>query len=134
MGDNVAILSKTMGGDTIAATEVLTTAMNQFQVSLDDLTKAAGVMSSMMNVMAVAAKEGSAELPAIKATVEDFGIRLNITKGALTAFKIGVLVVQEAVGVITLVNMLACISENAWPLSLWGKVKALWQSLIATKA
>jgi len=285
MGDNVAILSKTMGGDTIAATEVLTTAMNQFQVSLDDPTKAAGVMSSMMNVMAAAAKEGSAELPAIKAalensgmaakmagvsfeelnasiqvldkagkkgaeggvairnvlatlsegrflppetqkalvkagidiqnlgntslsfrdrlnllkpamndaalitklfgkenqnaalalisgtdeigrlttavtgtqsaneqaqivmgsfsekmarikaTVEDFGISLfNVVKGAIPGFKIAVLAIQGVVGALTLVNMLACISENAWAVSLWAKVKAMWQSLIATKA
>ena len=30
MGDNIAILSKTMGGDATAAAEVLTTAMNQY--------------------------------------------------------------------------------------------------------
>ena len=36
MGDNIATLSKTMGGDATAAAEVLTTAMNQYGVSLDD--------------------------------------------------------------------------------------------------
>lgn len=36
MGDNVSILSKTMGGNGAAAAEVLTTAMNQFGVSLAD--------------------------------------------------------------------------------------------------
>ena len=36
MGDNIAILSKTMGGDATAAAEVLTTAMNQYGVSLAD--------------------------------------------------------------------------------------------------
>lgn len=36
MGDNIAVLSKTMGGDAKAAAEVLTTAMNQYGVSLAD--------------------------------------------------------------------------------------------------
>lgn len=74
MGKNVSILSKTMGGDTVAAADVLTTAMNQFQVSLDDPTRAAKEMSEMMNVMAAAAQAGSAELPAIKAALEQSGM------------------------------------------------------------
>lgn len=36
MGEDIAILSKTMGGDTTAAAEVLTTAMNQYGVSMED--------------------------------------------------------------------------------------------------
>ena len=36
MGDNIATLSKTMGGDATAAAEVLTTAMNQYGISMDD--------------------------------------------------------------------------------------------------
>ncbi|MCX6266853.1 MAG: phage tail tape measure protein [Bacteroidetes bacterium] len=285
MGDSVALLSKTMGGDTIGATEVLTTAMNQFQVSLDDPARAAAVMADMMNVMGAAAKEGSAELPQIKAAlensgmaakmagvsfeelnasiqvldkagkkgaeggiairnvlsklsqgrfmpkdtqegllaagidivklgdssltfkdrlnllkpvmndaalltkmfgeenknaalalisgtseigrlttavagtksvneqaqivmgsfsekmgrikagVEDFGISLfNLTKGAIPALKIGVIGIQGVVGALTLVNMLACASENSWMVAITSKVKAMWQSLIATKA
>ena len=74
MGKNVSILSKTMGGDTVAATDVLTTAMNQFQVSLDDPTLATKTMTDMMNVMAAAAREGSAELPDIKAALEQSGM------------------------------------------------------------
>ena len=52
MGNNVNVLSKTMGGDTVAATEVLTTAMNQYSVSLDDPMQASKAMAEMMNIMA----------------------------------------------------------------------------------
>ncbi|MGI6718316.1 MAG: phage tail tape measure protein [Bacteroidales bacterium] len=74
MGENVAVLSKTMGGDTTAAAEVLTTAMNQFGVSLKDPTEAAKTMANMMNIMAAAGREGSAELPAIKVALEQAGM------------------------------------------------------------
>lgn len=74
MGDAVAVTSKLMGGDATAAAEVLTTAMNQFQVSLDDPIAASKEMSEMMNTMAAAAKEGSAELPAIKLALENAGM------------------------------------------------------------
>ena len=84
MGQSVSILSKTMGGDTAAAVEVLTTAMNQFQVSTDDPAAAAGEMARMMNVMAAAAQAGSAELPAIKAALEQSGMA---AKSAAVSFE-----------------------------------------------
>lgn len=84
MGDSIAILSKTMGGDTVAATEVLTTAMNQFQVSTKDPIAAGKEMTKMMNVMAAAAKEGSAKLPQIKAALEESG---KAAKGAGVSFE-----------------------------------------------
>ena len=74
MGRNVAILSKTMGGDTTAAAEVLTTAMNQYGVSLEDPMEASRQMADMMNIMAAAGREGSAELPAIKVALEQCGM------------------------------------------------------------
>ncbi|MEG1540050.1 MAG: phage tail tape measure protein [Muribaculaceae bacterium] len=74
MGDNVATLSKTMGGDSRAAAEVLTTAMNQYGVSLVDPIKASKEMAEMMNIMAAAGKEGSAELPTIKMALEQCGM------------------------------------------------------------
>lgn len=83
MGDNIAILSKTMGGDSKSAAEVLTTAMNQYGVSLSNPTAAAAEMTRMMNIMAAAGKEGSAELPAIKAALEQCGMA---AKGANVAF------------------------------------------------
>lgn len=74
MGNNVATLSKMMGNDATAAAEVLTTAMNQFGVSLDDPMAASDRMWEMMNTMAAAAREGSAELPAIKVALEQCGM------------------------------------------------------------
>ena len=74
MGNNVTTLSKMMKGDTTAAAEVLTTAMNQFGVSLDDPMAASDRMWEMMNTMAAAAREGSAELPAIKVALEQCGM------------------------------------------------------------
>jgi len=67
-------LSKTMGGDTVAATQVLTTAMNQFQVDLQNPIRAAAEMERMMNTMSAAAVEGSAELPAIQAALQVAGL------------------------------------------------------------
>lgn len=74
MGDNIAILSKTMGGDTTAAAEVLTTAMNQYGISLNNPMEASRQMAEMMNIMAAAGKEGSAELPTIKVALEQCGM------------------------------------------------------------
>lgn len=66
MARNAILLGKTMGGDTAGATEVLTTVLNQFGVDMKDPANATKEMSRIMNVMAAAAKEGSAELPALK--------------------------------------------------------------------
>ena len=67
MGETVSYTSKLMGNDSVAATEVLTTAMNQYGVSLDDPIEAS-------KVMAAAAGEGSAELPQIKQALEQSGM------------------------------------------------------------
>lgn len=74
MDKNVATLSKMMNNDATAAAEVLTTAMNQYGVSLDDPMAASDRMWEMMNTMAAAAREGSAELPAIKVALEQCGM------------------------------------------------------------
>lgn len=74
MGDSIQTTSKLMGGDGVAAAEVLTTAMNQYGVSLADPAEASRKMAEMMNVMAAAGQEGSAELPAIKVALEQCGM------------------------------------------------------------
>lgn len=74
MGDCIQTTSKLMGNDGAAAAEVLTTAMNQFGVSMEDPTAAAGEMARMMNVMAAAGQAGSAELPAISAALQQCGM------------------------------------------------------------
>ena len=74
MGDSIQTTSKLMGNDGVAAAEVLTTAMNQYGVSLADPMEASRKMADMMNVMAAAGQEGSAELPAIKVALEQCGM------------------------------------------------------------
>lgn len=74
MGDCIQTTSKLMGGDGVAAAQVLTTAMNQYGVSMEDPTAAAGEMARMMNVMAAAGQAGSAELPAISAALQQCGM------------------------------------------------------------
>lgn len=84
MGDSVSTASKLMGNNAVAATELLTTSMNQYQVSTDDPIAASKAMAKMMNVMAAGAKEGSAELPQIKAALENAGMA---AKGANVSFE-----------------------------------------------
>lgn len=72
-GRNAAILSKQMKGDTAGAAELLSSAMNQFAVSIDNPTEALKAQSAMMNIMSAAAQEGSAELPQIKSAIEESG-------------------------------------------------------------
>lgn len=74
MSDAIQTTSKLMGNDGTAAAEVLTTAMNQYGVSLADPMEASRKMAEMMNVMAAAGQAGSAELPAIKAALEQCGM------------------------------------------------------------
>lgn len=117
MGKNVAITSKLMGGDTAAATEVLTTAMNQYQVSTADPIQASKEMAGMMNIMAAAAQEGSAELPQIKAALEQSGMA---AKGANVSFaetNAALQILDKAgkkgsEGGIALRNMMATLSEG----------------------
>lgn len=74
MGDNIQVTSKLMGGDGVAAAQVLTTAMNQYGVSLENPMAASEEMARMMNVMAAAGQAGSAELPAISAALQQCGM------------------------------------------------------------
>lgn len=74
MGDCIQTTSKLMGGDGVAAAQVLTTAMNQYGVSLEDPMAASAEMARMMNVMAAAGQAGSAELPAISSALQQCGM------------------------------------------------------------
>ncbi len=117
MGNSVATLSKTMGGDTLAATEVLTTAMNQYQVSLVDPIRASKDMSSMMNIMAASAKEGSAELPQIKSALEQSGLAAKTANVSFAETNAAIQVLDKAgkkgaEGGVALRNVLATLSEG----------------------
>ena len=117
MGDHVNILSKTMGGNTVAATEVLTTAMNQYGVSLTDPMQASKTMADMMNVMAAAAKEGSAELPQIKSALEQVGMVAKTTGVTFSETNAAIQVLDKAgkkgaEGGVALRNALSTLSEG----------------------
>lgn len=80
MNRNVLTLSKTMGGDSRASVEALTTSMLQYQVDLSDPIKASAEMTRMMNVMAAGAKEGAAEVPQISEAIRVSGVAASQAK------------------------------------------------------
>ncbi len=117
MGDTVSYTSKLMGGDTTAATEVLTTAMNQYGISLKDPTKASQVMAAMMNVMAAAAGEGSAELPQIKQALEQTGMAAKSANVSFEETNAAIQVLDKAgkkgsEGGVALRNVLATLGQG----------------------
>lgn len=117
MGAHIKTTSKTMGGDTQAAAEVLTTAMNQFQVSLADPMQAAGEMGKMMNIMAAAAKKGSAELPQIKAALEQSGMAAKMAGVSFAETNAAIQVLDEAgkkgsEGGVALRNVMATLAQG----------------------
>lgn len=117
MGEHVATLSKLMGGDATAAADVLNTAMNQYGVDLSDPIAASEEMARMMNVMAAAGQEGSAELPQIKEALEQAGMA---AKGAGVSFEEANAAIQVldkagkkgSEGGVALRNVLATLSQG----------------------
>lgn len=96
MGNHVNVLSKQLKGDAAAATEVMTTAMNQYGVSLDDPIKASDVMAKMMHAMSAAAQEGSAELPQIKRALEQAGLTAKSEKVSFEELNAAIQVADKA--------------------------------------
>ncbi len=96
MGNHVNILSKQLKGDTVAATEVLTTAMNQYGISLKDPMQASKKMAEMMNVMSAAAQEGSAELPQIKMALQQAGLTAKTQKVSFEELNAAIQVLDKA--------------------------------------
>lgn len=117
MGKEVSITSKLMGGDTVAATNVLTTAMNQYQISLADPIKASKEMARMNNVMAAAAKEGSAELPQIAQALEQSGLAAKTANVSFEETNAFIQVLDKngkkgAEGGVALRNVMATLSQG----------------------
>ncbi len=96
MGESVTVLSKQMGNDGKAAAEVLTTAMNQYGVSMENPAEATRKMAEMMNVMSAAAQEGSAELPSIKSALEEAGMMANTSNVTFSELNAAVQVLDKA--------------------------------------
>lgn len=118
MGNNAAILSKQLGGDVAGATGILTTAMNQYGVSLDDPMRASKVMGEMMNVMSAAAKEGSAELPQIQSALQQSGLMAKTANVSFMELNGAIQVLDKAgkkgaEGGVAIRNVLAEIGQGA---------------------
>lgn len=117
MGDAIQTTSKLMGGDGTAAAEVLTTAMNQYGVSLDDPMEASRKMAEMMNTMAAAGQTGSAELPAIKSALEQCGMAAKSANVSFEETNAAIQVLDKAgkkgaEGGVALRNTLAILSQG----------------------
>jgi len=117
MGKSVSVLSKQMNGDAAAATEVLTTAMNQFQVSTEDPIQAAKTMADMMNIMSKSAADGSAELPDLKGGLEQSGLAAKTANVSFAETVAALQVLDKAgkkssEGGVAFRNVLASLSEG----------------------
>lgn len=73
MGDNVAYATKLMGGDGAGAVSLLTSAMNQYGISLDNPMQASREMTKILDTMQMGAKVGSAELTDLRGGIEEAG-------------------------------------------------------------
>lgn len=119
MGKNAAILSKQMGGDVSAATQVLTTAMNQYAVSTKDPIEASKTMYKMMDIMSAGAKVGSAELPQIKSAIEASGSTAKLANVSFLELNSAIQVLDKAgkkgaEGGVAIRNVLLEISQGAY--------------------
>lgn len=117
MGDSIQTTSKLMGGDGVAAAQVLTTAMNQYGVSMDDPIAASKTMIAMMNTMAAAGQAGSAELPAISAALSQAGMAAKAANVSFEEANAAIQVLDKAgkkgsEGGVALRNTLAILSKG----------------------
>ncbi len=118
MGRSAAVLSKQMSGDVTAATEVLTTALNQYGVSMDDPIQASKTMATMMDIMSNAAQQGSAELPQIKSALEASGMMAKTANVSFAELNASIQVLDQAgkkgaEGGVAIRNALAEMSQGA---------------------
>lgn len=144
MGDCIQTTSKLMGGDGVAAAQVLTTAMNQYGVSLEDPMAASEEMARMMNVMAAAGQAGSAELPAQSAALQQCGMASKAANVAFEETAAAIQVLDKAgkkgsEGGVALRNVLGQLSKDA----LWRnkprrnckkQVSTLWHLVTTPRA
>ena len=117
MGDCIQVTSKLMGGDGTGAAEVLTTAMNQFGVSMSNPIAASKKMAEMMNVMAAAGQAGSAELPQIKNALEQCGMAAKSANVSFEETNAAIQVLDKAgkkgaEGGVALRNVLGILSQG----------------------
>jgi TP901 family phage tail tape measure protein len=117
MGKYAVILGKQLGGDTAGATDILTTAMNQYGVSVANPLQATKAMAAMMNIMSSAAQEGSAELPEIKSALEQSGMMAKTANVSFAELNASIQVLDKAgkkgaEGGVAVRNVLAELSQG----------------------
>jgi len=117
MGQDATIISKQMGGDVQGAAQTMTTAVQQFGVSLEDPIQAAHTMTAMMNIMSAAAREGSAEFPDLKSALEQTGMMAKTANVSFTETSAALEVLANrgkkgAEGGVALRNALSILSEG----------------------
>lgn len=117
MNREAATLSKQLSGDLAGATGILTTAMNQYGISIKDPIAATKVMAEMSNIMSAAAKEGSAELPQIKSALEQAGMMAKTANVSFAETNAAIQLLDKsgkkgAEGGVALRNVLANLSEG----------------------
>jgi TP901 family phage tail tape measure protein len=117
MGKYAVILGKQLKGDTAGATDILTTAMNQYGVSVKNPMEATKAMAAMMNIMSAAAQEGSAELPEIKSALEQSGMMAKTANVSFAELNASIQVLDKAgkkgaEGGVAVRNVLAELSQG----------------------
>lgn len=117
MGNAVQTTAKLMGNDVTAAAEVLTTAMNQYGISLEDPIKATATMKQMMNAMAAAGQAGSAELPQIANALKQSGMAANSAGVKFNELNAAIQVLDKAgkkgsEGGVAIRNILGSLAKN----------------------
>ena len=118
--DLFKIIQKTpkfWGGSGVPAALVLPTAMNKNGLSLDDPIAASKTMADMMNTMAAAGQAGSAELPAIKAALEQCGMAAKAANVSFEETNAAIQVLDKAgkkgsEGGVALRNTMAILSQG----------------------
>ncbi|RTY80680.1 phage tail tape measure protein [Flavobacterium sp. LS1P28] len=83
MGKSVSLLSETMHGDLVGATNAASSVMNQFGVDLSDPAEAAKTMDSMLNQIAASAKVGNQEVVDVAQAIDNVGA---VAKNANVSF------------------------------------------------
>lgn len=83
MGNSVALLSETMHGDLVGATNAASSVMNQFGVDLTNPVEAAKTMDVMLNNITSSAKVGNQEVTQVAQAIDNVGA---VAKNANVSF------------------------------------------------
>lgn len=92
----INMISASLTKVTKATSSLVATAMNQFKVSTEAPISSGETLSEIMNVMALAAKKGSATLPAVKMALEQSGMAAKAANVSLAETNAAILMLDSA--------------------------------------